>query len=263
MKRITNMFVVVFLIVLTLMLAGCSISEDSFSSGVTRSHDNKFYAVQTLTKPENAKVNYVQVTVYDSETDEAVDSFLTERATDFWGICWEADTYNIWVQSGDIGTYCMIWDNGVWRRDVYTSIRCYCTDGVWYQEADYPRHMPDGMIDRFRMRNGSFEYIYAYSRNTRYCAGRGSRPEEVSGSWIDGIDICEMSTGRIVFFYPLDLNCDFRGVCWERENDNLWVRVGDDAFCLRYDDGSWIRDDNLTRPEYIALAYNWDGTIKN
>ena len=87
MKRITNMFVVVFLIVMTLMLAGCSISEDSFSSGVTRSHDNKFYAVQTLTKPENAKVNYVQVTVYDSETDEAVDSFLTERATDFWGIC--------------------------------------------------------------------------------------------------------------------------------------------------------------------------------
>ena len=53
------------------------------------------------------------------------------------------------------------------------------------------------------------------------------------------------------------------GVCWEREQNNLWVRLNENVFCLQYENGTWNRNDDAKRPEYIALAYDWDGTIKD
>lgn len=54
--------------------------------------------------------------------DEAVFSFTPARASDFWGICWETDTYNIWIQSGDIGVICYAYADGNWEVDP-TAIR--------------------------------------------------------------------------------------------------------------------------------------------
>ena len=146
-------------------LSGCSILEfspvwpprgwkqseyGSFSPDVTNSFDGKYYAVQTLDKPEGSSVNFILVTIYDAGTDAIVDSFLTERAFDFWGVCWESDNYNLWIQSADIGTYCMIFEDGHWSRDVDASSSVYFKEGFKYQEATHPRHMPDEIIDRFR-----------------------------------------------------------------------------------------------------------------
>lgn len=33
-------------------------------------------------------------------------SFTPCRESDFWGVCWENDNYNLWIQSGDIGVVC-------------------------------------------------------------------------------------------------------------------------------------------------------------
>jgi len=88
----------------------------SFSPDLTTSYDGRFYAVQQKVRPEGMSVDYIHVTVYDAEAEEVADSFLTERAWDFWGICWEQDSYDIWVQSGDIGTYCMKYEEGRWVR---------------------------------------------------------------------------------------------------------------------------------------------------
>ena len=234
----------------------------SFSPDVTKSYDGKYYAIQTLERPEGYNTGFILVTVYESETGVAVDSFLTQRAWDFWGICWEPDNYNIWIQSADVGTYCMCFENGQWSRDMYDGYSVRYRDGERYKEGTYPRSMPDGMIDRFRMRNGSFEYNNAYSTNGLYFAGYGSYRDEPTGAWTSGIEICEMADGRSVFFWPLAED-GYRGVCWEREQNNLWVRLNDNVFCLQYENGTWNRNDNAKRPEYIALAYDWDGTIKD
>ena len=90
----------------------------SFTPYKTYSYDNKFYAVQTVDKRgKNKLTSVVVVSVYDAETNELVGDFRPARSWDFWGICWESDSYNIWTQSSDIGTYCYVYRDGRWVRD--------------------------------------------------------------------------------------------------------------------------------------------------
>ena len=112
MKRMLCFFTL-FLI----LLAGCTAAKEegwgSFTIGKTYSFDNAFYALQTVEEVDGT--NHVTVTVFSSENDEAVFSFTPARASDFWGICWETDTYNIWIQSGDIGVICYAYADGKWE----------------------------------------------------------------------------------------------------------------------------------------------------
>ena len=109
-----------FVLALIFTFVSCSNSEikvdpqewGSFSPNKTISYDNKFYALQTVNEND-----YIVVTIYETETNERVYSFSPARALDFWGICWENDTYNIWVQSSDIGDYCYKYDNSTWTLD--------------------------------------------------------------------------------------------------------------------------------------------------
>lgn len=87
----------------------------SFTAEKTYSYDGKFYALQTV--GESNGTRFITVTVYDSDTDSAAGEFCPARARDFWGICWENDTYNIWTQSADIGIYCYRYDGEGWVRD--------------------------------------------------------------------------------------------------------------------------------------------------
>ena len=103
----------------------------SFSPNKTTNYDNKYYALQTVNDND-----YIVVTIYETETDEEVYSFSPARAYDFWGICWENDTYNIWIQSSDIGDYCYKYDNDTWILD---------------EEAE----MPDYIITRHELQFGS------------------------------------------------------------------------------------------------------------
>ena len=86
-----------------------------FTSEKTFSYDNKYYAVQTVEETED--VSNIIVSVYTTENDEFVASFSPARAMDFWGICWEKDSYNIWIQSSDIGIYCYKFDENNWILD--------------------------------------------------------------------------------------------------------------------------------------------------
>ena len=218
----------------------------SFSPDRTTSYDGAYYALQTLEKLDVANnFSCIRVTVYDAETDAVVDSFLTERAWDFWGICWEPASYNIWIQSADVGTYCMRYDDGAWVRD-----------------DDYSYQMPEEMIDRYRMRNGSFAFIYAVSSDGAYAAIKNSEFDSSSDQWIASVSICSTDDGRPLFTYLLEQGAAYKGLCWDHDG-NVWIRLGDDELiCLRRSDDGWVRDDTCVRPDYIALEYDWDGTIK-
>ena len=100
-----------FLVFVVLVVSACradNINYGSFTSERTESYDRKYFADQTVSDSS------VTVTVYDHETKNEVFSFAPARSRDFWGICWESDSYNIWVQSGDIGVVCYQYDNGTW-----------------------------------------------------------------------------------------------------------------------------------------------------
>lgn len=77
-----------------ILLASCTSRDSdefwgSYTADKTYSYDYKCYAIQTV------EDNMIIVMVYDSETNEKVDSFSPARSMDFWGICWEKDSYNI------------------------------------------------------------------------------------------------------------------------------------------------------------------------
>ena len=86
----------------------------SFSTDKTYSGDLLFYALQTVEQTESDRG--IVVTVYETASDAPVFSFTPDRASDHWGICWERDSYDIWVQSGDTGTSCWEYHDGEWKR---------------------------------------------------------------------------------------------------------------------------------------------------
>lgn len=80
----------------------------SYTPDKTYSFDHELYAVQTVVDQA------IIVTVYNARTNEETDSFSPARSNDFWGICWEKDSYNIWTQSADTGVTCFEFQNGKW-----------------------------------------------------------------------------------------------------------------------------------------------------
>ena len=58
----------------------------------------------------------IVVNIY-SEDDTEVFTFEPCRKSDFGGICWENDNYNLWVQSGDLGLICYTMSDEVWSLD--------------------------------------------------------------------------------------------------------------------------------------------------
>ena len=82
----------------------------SFTMEKADSYDQKYYA----TTEKNGDM--IKVTVFSASGDE-VFSFEPCRASDFWGICWENDSYNIWIQSADIGTICYSMTDEKWTLD--------------------------------------------------------------------------------------------------------------------------------------------------
>ena len=125
MKRNILYFVYLILIILTLTACRTSRPDDtaetdsygSFTTETTYSFDNQYCAVQEVAKYEEDGPNYIEISVYDVETEEPVDTFAVARTRDFWGICWESDSYNIWVQSGDIGVICYKYEDEQWIWD--------------------------------------------------------------------------------------------------------------------------------------------------
>ena len=86
----------------------------SFTAEKTYSYDQKYYAVQSA--KESDGISFIDVVIYN-EQNEPVYTFTPARASDFWGICWEKDTYNIWIQSADIGVICYAYDHETWTEN--------------------------------------------------------------------------------------------------------------------------------------------------
>lgn len=90
----------------------------SFTADLTYSYDEKYYAVQEV--DDTLGERYIKVCIYETDSDTLIYYFYPARAQDFWGICWENDTYNIWTQSADVGIYCYKYEempDREWKRD--------------------------------------------------------------------------------------------------------------------------------------------------
>lgn len=91
----------------------------SFTPEDSYSYDGKMIAHQLVEKGIglNHLTKRVFIEIRDSRTGQMLTRFSPARAFDFWGVCWEHDSYNIWIQSGDIGTHCYRYEDGQWKYD--------------------------------------------------------------------------------------------------------------------------------------------------
>lgn len=115
MKRIITFFLI---LVSAFLLVSCGNSDNkekqwgSFTAEKTYSYDDALYAIQTVGKKGDSSC--IVVDVYKAENDEKIYSFAPARAMDFWGICWENHTYDIWIQSADVGVLCYEYKDSKW-----------------------------------------------------------------------------------------------------------------------------------------------------
>ena len=121
-RKVINMKKLICLFfTLLFIMSGCGEqtpkTEDwgSFTAEKTWSYDQAFYAIQSTEEKDG--ISFIVVSVYTAENDKLVYSFMPARASDFWGICWENDSYNIWIQSADVGTQCYQYEDGAWEGD--------------------------------------------------------------------------------------------------------------------------------------------------
>ncbi len=121
MKKCFRM--IAMLMLQMILLSGCmqSASDEaqwgSFTSENAYSYDKKYVAEQTITMEEDTQVSYIRVSIKDTEHENEVFHFTPARASDFWGVCWESDSYNIWIQSGDTGVICYRYEDETWTPD--------------------------------------------------------------------------------------------------------------------------------------------------
>lgn len=84
----------------------------SFTAEKTYSQDGVYYAVQSVIQKND--IDFVSVDIYKAQNNKNIYSFYPARASDFWGICWESKTYNIWIQSADVGVLCYEFSDESW-----------------------------------------------------------------------------------------------------------------------------------------------------
>lgn len=107
--------------ILTLMLAivlsfttGGSVQDEKMNDSVFQTET--VYSFDGRLRVEiDATEMMVRLDITDEERGELLYSFSPVRRLDFWGICFEADNYNLWVKSGDVGILCYEYDGETWQ----------------------------------------------------------------------------------------------------------------------------------------------------
>ena len=115
LKKTTLIFCL-FLFVFACSCRGSNrLSTDNWGSFTNKSklysYDNFYYSIQSL------QDDMVTIQLYTSANDELMYEFEPCRSWDYWGMVWENDRYAFWIQSGDIGVFCVKLDEGEWIVD--------------------------------------------------------------------------------------------------------------------------------------------------
>ena len=114
MRKILCLFLFICVFFVGCQSQGSTENWGSFTAEKTYSYDQKYYAIQSTKEIDG--ISFVDIMIYN-DNDELIYTFTPARASDFWGICWEKDTYNIWIQSADIGVFCYSCADEVWTEN--------------------------------------------------------------------------------------------------------------------------------------------------
>lgn len=81
-------------------------SWGSFTDQPVITSDGLYRAEHKAVKEDGMATTMIRVDIYLHHNNKPVATFYPARASDFWGVCWQEDTYSLWIQSGDTGIFC-------------------------------------------------------------------------------------------------------------------------------------------------------------
>ena len=131
----------------------------SYTADKTYSFDGKFYAVLSTGRMNGSFRDRAKVTIYRTDTNAPVDSFMPVFSEAFRGMCWEKDSYNLWLQASFKADPVWKYMDGSWEQgdgrwvlsnydQTLPANICYrYHEGTWTEDGDI--QCPSYIISRF------------------------------------------------------------------------------------------------------------------
>ena len=112
--------IIAILLLVVVLFTGCGgpqVVEDygSFTMDKTFGYNDEYYAkVNRFNNDEGVLVTVVDIHL--ASNDVIKDSIIIDTEDEFWGFCWEKDSYNIWIQTSK-GISCYQKGDFEWKLD--------------------------------------------------------------------------------------------------------------------------------------------------
>lgn len=112
--------IIALLLLVVVLFTGCGgpqVVEDygSFTMDKAFSYNDEYYAEITRFKNDEG-VNVTVVDIFQASDDIIKHSIVIDTTSEFWGFCWEKDSYNIWIQTSK-GISCYQKGDFQWELD--------------------------------------------------------------------------------------------------------------------------------------------------
>lgn len=196
------------------------------------SYDGKYYSIQSVEYDDKENCHMVFVSIYKSTDDELICELEPCRSWDYYGMVWENDRYAFWIQSSDIGVFCIELVNGEWVENW----KCKLPDYIETKYDDYEQ------LEYFSTDYNSKQYSFDW---TYY----------LTQEWEHGkINVCIYTSADDELVYELEPFCStgYHGTVWEYDRDAVWIKSDEiGTLCIELVDGEWVENRDRQLPEYI------------
>lgn len=180
----------------------------SFTLDRAYSYDGKYYA------DIDHSGDMIKIKVFNADDNKNVCTIDSERRLDFWGICWENDSYDLWTQSADVGLIRYKYESGIWAKDP-EAIRPPEIVSKWENYSD----MPSASYDK------------------KYYIERAKRIDFDTYE----IGVYDMETKEQAYLFQTDENKSFEGMRWAESGYIILIKYDDSEERIEYKDGKWQR----------------------
>ena len=180
----------------------------SFGLERVSSYDGKYYA------DIDHSGDIIKIKIFNAEKKH-VYTIDSERRLDFWGICWENDSYGLWVQSADVGLIRYKYENGIWTKD---------------QNAIKPPEI----ISKW----GEFSMMPSASYDKKYYV----ESIKMIDFNVYEIGIYNMENKELIYSFQTDKNKSFEGMCWDEGVYAIRIKYSDSEERMEYKNGKWQKN---------------------
>ena len=203
----------------------------SFSSDEKQySYDGTYYSIQSVEYDDQESARMVFVRLYKSIDDELICELEPCRYRDYYGMVWENDRYAFWIQSGDIGIFCIELVDGEWIENW----KCKMPDYIESKYDDFEQ------LEFFTTESNQDSFDYAYYSIETIEDGKVN------------IRIYTSIDDELVYELEPFCSTGYHGTVWEYDRDAVWIKSDDiGTFCIELVDGEWVENRDRQLPEYI------------